>query len=179
MIADRTELATGWGADGRKTVMQAARLATFAVLVSFMTTGCSPKQETIDPRVLNLPLPGEKAIAAIASQAAPYNTGDAVQGRAQFGDCAGCHSVSAKGPRDKGPSLYGVFGQPAAIDNAFPYSEALRSSGLVWDAKHLDQWIFNPHEMLPGTTMVYVGIRNDARRRNVIAYLIALANDAE
>ena len=69
-----------------------------------------------------------------------------------------------------------VFGRPAATGEGFAYSEALRKSKFVWDLRRLDQWIFNPHETLPGTTMVYIGVRSDAKRRDILAYLVAVSN---
>lgn len=48
---------------------------------------------------------------------------------------------------------------------------------MVWDAKRLDQWIFNPHETLPGTSMGFIGIRNDKKRRDVLACLAAMSAD--
>ena len=145
------------------------------ILATVVAAGCSPREDTMEPHVADLPSPGQAGAAAVARLAAPYNSGNPFEGRLQFGDCAGCHSVSAEGSREKGPSLRDIYGQPAGHDPAFRYSEALRLSGIVWDEKRLDQWLFNPHETLPGTTMSYIGIRNDARRRNVIAYLVALA----
>lgn len=77
--------------------------------------------------------------------------------------------------QDHGPLLQDVYGRAAASRRDYTYSVALRGSGITWDARHLDQWLFNPHETLPGTTMAYVGIRNDKRRRAVIAYLVSVS----
>jgi cytochrome c len=145
------------------------------VLAALASASCSPRQEAMEPHVADLPLPSQAGAAAVARLAPPYNSGDPFEGQRQFGDCAACHSVSAEGSGEKGPSLRDIYGQPAGHDPAFGYSEALRASGILWDEKRLDQWLFNPHETLPGTTMSYIGIRNDTRRRNVIAYLVALA----
>jgi cytochrome c len=113
----------------------------------------------------------------VALLPSPYNAADVSNGRAQFGECAQCHALKRNGSEANGPNLYGVFEQRAAISKSYPYSEALRNSNIVWDVLHLDHWIFNPHEALPGTSMAYIGVRNDKKRRDIIAYLIAVSSD--
>jgi cytochrome c len=123
---------------------------------------------------IELPVPSSSGLQNVSALPRPYANGDAVKGRVEFVECAACHSLVANGSNDKGPTLYGVYGRAAATKTDFVYSEALRNSHFVWDLNRLDQWLFNPHEALPGTTMAYIGIRSDARRYNVIAYLVSL-----
>ena len=120
-------------------------------------------------------MPAAAGIESVAMLPTPYDKGDPLKGRIAFGDCAECHSLEPAGSQENGPTLYRIYERPAALNSGFVYSEALRNSGYVWDLKRLDQWIFNPHETLPGTSMAFVGIRNDARRRDLLAYLVALA----
>jgi cytochrome c len=128
---------------------------------------CAPR-----PKALLGPEPTAKGIVAAKTVAAPYNTGDPVAGRSAFALCADCHSFTVSG---KGPSLAGVYGKPAASRPDFAYSEALKNARITWDAKRLDQWIFNPHETLPGTSMGFIGVRNDKKRRDILAYLVAMS----
>src|SRR5215831_16546196 len=137
--------------------------------------GCA-KEPQHDGRVDQLPIPTATDLAKIAELPSPYNSGNPSKGRLAFGDCTECHTLAANGSQEKGPSLYSIVGRRAASGRNFAYSEALRNSNIVWDAPHLDQWIFNPHETLPGTSMTYIGIRNDVRRHDVLAYLIAVTN---
>ena len=37
-----------------------------------------------------------------------------------------------------------------------------------------NKYLVNPKEMVPGTTMTFVGIKNDTQRADVIAYLATL-----
>ena len=53
----------------------------------------------------------------------------------------------------------------------FAYSAALRASGIVWTEEALDRFIANPTKTVPGTTMGYAGVKDDAERRDLIAYL--------
>jgi cytochrome c len=46
--------------------------------------------------------------------------------------CGSCHSMEA-GQNRLGPSLAGIFGQPAGRVEGARYSGAMRASNLVWD----------------------------------------------
>lgn len=81
--------------------------------------------------------------------------------------CGGCHSMD----RDKaGPSLKGVFGRPAGSGASFPYSDALKKSGVVWDATTLDRWLADPEKVAPGNDMAF-HLENAAERAQIIAWL--------
>lgn len=98
----------------------------------------------------------------------------AVSGRppAAFAICGSCHSVTS-GQLGAGPSLAGVYGRKAGSQAGYPYSDALKNSGIVWDAKSLDKWLQGPIQMVPGTKMVF-GIPDANGRKAVIEYLEAL-----
>jgi cytochrome c len=70
-----------------------------------------------------------------------------------------------------GPHNYAVVGSKAASHEDFNYSEALKTSGLTWDAPTLDRWIENPRQVLPGTKMSFAGIKDPKDRIDLIAYL--------
>jgi cytochrome c2 len=73
-----------------------------------------------------------------------------------------------------GPSLAGVFNSRAASKPGFDYSEAMESSGLTWSEANLDRFIEDPRGVVPGTSMVYPGLKNDAQRAAVVEYLKGL-----
>jgi len=82
--------------------------------------------------------------------------------------CTGCHDFD----KDKeGPRLRGVFGKKAAtLSTTFEYSEALKSSNVVWDAPSLDQWMKEPEKIVPKTDMFF-RVPRAAERADIIAYL--------
>ncbi len=71
-----------------------------------------------------------------------------------------------------GPNLHGLFGRKAGAVKGFAYSPALKASGLVWNAKTLDQYLAAPTATVPGTRMV-MKVGDPARRAALIAYLKA------
>ena len=66
-----------------------------------------------------------------------------------------------------------MWGRKAASGSGYAYSNALKNSGIVWDAKSLDTWLQGPMQMVPGTKMV-IGLPNPEARKAVIEYLETL-----
>jgi glucose/arabinose dehydrogenase/cytochrome c2 len=101
---------------------------------------------------------------------------DATAGKDFFAQqCALCHSA-AEGDNGgaQGPLLHGVFGRAAAA-TGFTYTDAMRNSGLTWDAATLDRFLASPTTLVPGSSMV-IPVDNAGTRANVIAYFEQLAN---
>jgi len=71
--------------------------------------------------------------------------------------CWACHDFY--GTQNKvGPHLLGIYGRSAG-QSSFPgYSQALQSSGIVWDRTSLGRFLASPQSAVPGTTMVSPGI---------------------
>jgi len=84
--------------------------------------------------------------------------------------CGMCHTTVA-GQNKIGPSLAGVFDRKAATAPVYHYSEAMKNSGLTWDALTLDSYLTLPKAKVPGTKMTFAGLPKDTDRADVIAYL--------
>jgi cytochrome c len=107
------------------------------------------------------------ALLPAAAQAA----GDAETGKAAFNRrCAVCHSVAA-GQNKVGPSLHGVVGRPAGQAPNFNYSPAMKNSGKTWDEASIDSYLQDPKAYVPGNRMILAGIKDEAERQNIVAYL--------
>lgn len=87
--------------------------------------------------------------------------------------CGICHSV-AQGKNMVGPSLFGVIGRKSGSVEGFHYSAANKNADITWDAAILDKYLTAPREVVPGTIMTYAGLKDDAKRADVIAYLETL-----
>ena len=99
---------------------------------------------------------------------------DAAAGQKAFqGQCSTCHAVT-QGTNRIGPSLYGVVGRSAASVAGYKYSAAMMKSGLTWSATELDTYLVAPAKTVPNTKMTYAGLKDTAKRGDVIAYLATL-----
>lgn len=115
-------------------------------------------------------------LAACGQEPSPAPSEPAVQAGAPpaaFARCATCHSVEP-GRNGIGPSLAGVFGAPAAHEATFAYSQAMRRSGLTWDAATLDAYLADPRGLVPGTKMAFAGERSAKERAAIVEYLEGL-----
>lgn len=98
--------------------------------------------------------------------------GDAAAGEKVFKKCKACHAIEA-GKNKVGPSLAGVFGQKAGSADGYKYSDVMANSGIVWTEETLDQYLADPKTFMPGNKMTFTGLKKEADRANVIAYLQA------
>ena len=87
--------------------------------------------------------------------------------------CGICHAVAA-GQNRIGPTLFGVVGRRAGSVPGFNYTADHKKLDITWDAAILDKYLTNPRAMVPDTSMVYAGLKNDAERADLIAYLETL-----
>jgi cytochrome c len=118
------------------------------------------------------------AVAATAATAA-FADGDRDEGAKAFRQCAACHSLRA-GDHRTGPSLAGIWGKKAGgIETFNRYSEAIKSSGIVWNADTLDRWLADPKAMVPGNRMVFRGVADKKTRDDLIAFLKSAAEGKE
>src|SRR5262249_12262029 len=111
------------------------------------------------------------AIAMIASAPAAGMAADAEAGKTIFNKCKACHQVDKNGV---GPHLGGVVGRKAASVEGYNYSESLKKSGITWDEAALDKWLQGPSKDVPGTKMIFAGVKDATDRANLIAYLATL-----
>lgn len=96
--------------------------------------------------------------------------GDPAAGEKVFNQCKACHTVQA-GQNRVGPSLAGVVGRKAGAVEGFKYSDAMKNANVTWDAATLDKYLADPKGFIPGNKMIFPGLKTEADRANVIAYL--------
>ncbi len=97
-----------------------------------------------------------------------YAAGDATRGETFYNsNCIACHSLDAN---RVGPMHRGVYGRKAGSVPGFTYSNAVKSSTVVWNDETLDKWLSGPLSFIPGNKMV-VSFSNPQDRADVIAFL--------
>ena len=100
--------------------------------------------------------------------------GNAVHGEAVFKQCKVCHAVGPLAKPGVGPVQNNLIGSTAGSRFGYNYSPAMKdagAAGLVWTGENLNKFLENPRAMVPGTKMVFPGLKNPQDRVDVIAYL--------
>ncbi|WP_228726778.1 c-type cytochrome [Novosphingobium aureum] len=120
-----------------------------------------------EPKPEPKPSPSPTKAAAPAPAQVPVAAAEPPK---SFARCAVCHNAT-KGAGDKlGPNLYGTFGHPMG-QGSFAFSDALKNSGLTMDEATLDKWLENPRALVPGNRMSFPGLKDAAKRKEIIEYL--------
>lgn len=117
---------------------------------------------------------GVMAVLGIVSQATAAQAQDVANGEEVFKKCRVCHMVGPEAQNRIGPILNGVIGRKAGSIEGFSYSEANKEAGakgLVWTEVVLFQYLEKPMTFLPRTKMAFPGLKDEADRKDVIAYL--------
>ena len=112
-------------------------------------------------------------VADLTLATTPATAADVEAGKVAFKKCALCHT--AEPDKNKiGPSLFGVVGRKSASLDNFSYSDAMKKYDHTWDAETLDAYLTDPRAVVPGTKMIFPGIKDKTERDDVIAYLETL-----
>ncbi|MBJ6125589.1 c-type cytochrome [Microvirga splendida] len=115
---------------------------------------------------LALLVPVVLALSPAAAQAQ-----DAANGEKVFAQCRACHQIGPTAKNAVGPHLNGLIGRKAGTVEGYNYSPANKNSGLTWDEATFSEYIKDPKAKVPGTKMVYAGLKDEKRIADLIAYL--------
>jgi cytochrome c len=110
------------------------------------------------------------ALLLLLQACTPTGT-DAATGERVFKQCASCHQVGVNAHGGFGPQLNGVFGRRAGSTADFAYSDAMKTSGIVWDERSLAAFVRDPGKVVPGTKMRFWGIGDENQIAALLAYL--------
>jgi cytochrome c len=111
--------------------------------------------------------------ALLAIAGGPGMAADVEAGKTAFKKCALCHTTEA-GKNKIGPSLFEIVGRKSATLENFNYSDAMKKFDHTWDEETLDTYLADPRATVPGTKMIFPGIKDKTERDDVIAYLETL-----
>jgi cytochrome c len=96
---------------------------------------------------------------------------DAAAGERVFAQCRACHQVGETAKNAVGPVLNGLFGRKSGTVEGYNYSPANKNSGITWDEATFRDYIKDPRAKIPGTKMIYAGLKDEQRVTDLVAYL--------
>jgi len=112
------------------------------------------------------------AAVILVAGSASAQSGNEARGERLFNQqCKACHTLDKDGARTVGPNLHGLIGRKAGSTEGFSSSDAMKASGIVWDDKTLVEYLKDPKGRVPGTKMVYAGLKQEAQQADMIAFL--------
>jgi cytochrome c len=126
-------------------------------------------------KLLGFSLVGAALLASMGAAMAQ----DAAAGEKVFAKCKICHQIGEGANNMVGPVLNGVVGRKAGSYPDYHYSDANKGSGITWDEATLTEYLRDPKAKIPGTKMVFPGLKSDADIANVIAYLKQFGPDGK
>jgi cytochrome c len=118
-------------------------------------------------------MPKKLIVAAImiAGSSASSVAQDTQKGAAVFNVCLACHAIGPGAQNKIGPELNGLNGRRAGTVPNFDYSDANKDSGIVWNEATFEEYIKNPAAKVPGTKMIFPGIKNEQQAKDLWAYI--------
>jgi cytochrome c len=111
------------------------------------------------------------AVAVITISAGTSLAQDAQKGQMVFNMCLPCHSIGAGAQTKVGPELNGLDGRHSGSVPNFEYSDANKNSGIVWNEATFKKYIQNPQGVIPGTKMIFPGVKNEQQVNDLWAYV--------
>ena len=111
------------------------------------------------------------SVALLAAGLGHAQAQDAAAGEKVFAQCRACHQIGETAKNSVGPVLNGLFGRHSGSVEGYNYSPANKNSGITWDEAVFREYIQNPRAKVPGTKMVYAGLKDEQRINDLVAYL--------
>lgn len=119
------------------------------------------------------------AIVALAALAGTAVAGDITAGETSFKKCRACHSIGETAKNSVGPILNGLKGRKSGSVAGYNYSDANKNSGIVWDEGTFKEYIKDPKAKIPGTKMLFAGIKNEKEAEDLWSLLEQFGPDGK
>jgi cytochrome c len=111
------------------------------------------------------------ALAALGAAVTAATAQDLAAGATSFKKCAACHDVGETAKNKVGPVLNGLDGRKSGSVAGYNYSDGNKNSGITWNEAAFLEYIKDPKAKVPGTKMVFAGIKNETEAKNLWAHL--------
>ena len=96
---------------------------------------------------------------------------DVAAGEKSFRKCLPCHSIGPNAQNKVGPKQNGLDGRKSGTVEGFAYTDANKNSGIVWNETTFKEYIADPRAKIPGTKMIFPGIKNAQEATDLWAYM--------
>ena len=104
---------------------------------------------------------------------------DAAAGKTSFNKCMACHAIGDGAKNKVGPVLNGLDGRKSGTAEGYSYSEPNKNSGITWNKDQFLDYIKDPKAKIPGTKMVFAGIKNEKEANDLWAFLAQYDKDGK
>jgi cytochrome c len=104
---------------------------------------------------------------------------DADAGKTSFNKCLACHAIGEGAKNKVGPVMNGLDGRKSGTIEGYVYSDANKNSGITWSKEQFLDYIKDPKGKIPGTKMVFAGIKNENEANNLWAYISKFDKDGK
>jgi cytochrome c len=111
------------------------------------------------------------AAALIVTSASASMAQDVEKGANVFHICMACHAIGPGATNRVGPELNGLDGRKTGTAPGYNYSDANKNSGITWNEATFKEYIKDPRAKIPGTKMIFAGIKNEKQVDDLWAYI--------
>jgi len=118
-------------------------------------------------------------LAAAMSLTQVAHAQNAEAGEKVFARCKPCHRIGEGAKNLVGPELNGLDGRHSGSVAGYNYSEANKKSGIVWNEQSFAKYIKDPRADIPGTKMLFPGLKDEKQVADIWAYLKKFGPDGK
>jgi cytochrome c len=116
-------------------------------------------------------------VSSVAASAALAQ--DVAAGKSSFNKCLACHAIGEGAKNKVGPELNGLDGRKSGTAPDYSYSDANKNSGITWNEAEFKDYIKDPKAKVPGTKMIFAGIKNEKEINDLWAYVSQYDKDGK
>ena len=122
---------------------------------------------------------GAAIVLAISATSSLASAQDVAAGKSSFNKCLACHAIGENAKNKVGPELNGLDGRKSGTAEGYSYTDANKNSGITWGEAVFKEYIKDPKAKIPGTKMVFAGIKKDTEVNDLWAYVSQFDKDGK